>query len=343
MRRTLVALVAAVLLGLAVPAATAAGAPVDRVIKDSRLGESSGLARSLLHPGVLWTHNDSGNPARLFAIGRDGRTAAVLDVRTPYDTDWEAVATLRDRQGRAMIAIGDVGDNDAVRGRVEILLVPEPARLQDATVAPSRVLRFRYPGGPRDAEALLADPSSGRLYVVDKTLLGATLYAVPASQWPGRATGTTRFTVRQVARLDADLVTDGTFLPTGQLLLRGYGSLALLPAPAAGSTIRALAVTRLPFQDQGESLTLTANGRRALIGSEGQREPVLSVPLPVAGADPATEFGDAVTTPAATSSPVPAGRSSERGYGVPTRTLAIGAGVMLALTAALAVAALRRQ
>ena len=44
----------------------------NNLIKDSRITESSGLAASLLHPGVLWTHNDSGNPPRIYAIDPDG-------------------------------------------------------------------------------------------------------------------------------------------------------------------------------------------------------------------------------------------------------------------------------
>lgn len=322
-------------------------APVDRVITDSRITESSGLARSLLHPGVLWTHNDSGNPAKIFAIAPSGRTAAVLSVRTRYDTDWEAIATLRGRGGRAMIAIGDIGDNDANRGAVEILLVPEPARLGDATVVPTRVLRFRYPGGPRDAETLLAEPGTGRLYVVDKTLLGSTVYAVPQAQWPDRASGDSQFEIRQVAAADADLVTDGTFLPDGQMLLRGYGSVSLLPSPDSshGRTIRALAVRRLPFQDQGESITLTGDGRQALIGSEGRREPVLRVPIPLAGTDPTTEFGadpTATTSPATTRGRGPAESGSARAgadVSYPVRVLAIGAGAGIALLGLLAAAA----
>ena len=360
MRRVRALLLALCFLGLQVPAAgsaaAASGAPVDRVIQDSRIGESSGLARSLLHPGVLWTHNDSGNPARIFAIEPNGRTAAVISVRTPYDTDWEAIATLLAPGGRPMIAIADIGDNDAVRRWVEILLVPEPVRLANATVRPSRVLRFRYPGGPRDAEALLADPRDGRLYVVHKTLLGSTLYAVPRPEWPGRTGGSSRFEIQRVASLDADLVTDGTFLAGGRFLLRGYGSVSLLALPSGSQrgTVRALAVRRLPFQDQGESITLTADGKRALVGSEGEREPVLRVPIPVAGTDPTTEFGARPSSTAAATSPTsPSGgrhgpvvhgsRSGGPVSGNPARTLALGAGAALALLAAIAVLVLRRH
>src|SRR4051794_6987818 len=44
---------------------------------DSReITESSGLAASRKHPGVFWTHNDSGNGPYIFAITRDGHLLA---------------------------------------------------------------------------------------------------------------------------------------------------------------------------------------------------------------------------------------------------------------------------
>ena len=242
-----------------------------------------------------------------------------------------------------MIAIADTGDNESKRDGAEILLLPEPKRLADVTVRPARVLRFRYPGGPRDAEALLADPRNGRLYVADKTLFGSILYAVPESRWPRRTKGFSQFTMQRVAEVDADLITDGTFLPDGRMLLRGYGSVSLLPPPekAAGGKLAALAVRRLPFQDQGESITLTADATQALIGSEGRREPVLRVPIPVAGTDPTTEFGDS-PTPSPTARAV-AGTNRASEVGGAGQKVTLGIGGMFAVLAGGALYLLRRH
>ena len=61
----------------------AADSDVDRRVLDSRVSESSGLAVSPQHRGVLWTHDDSGNPPLLFALARDGRVAGTLRLRGP--------------------------------------------------------------------------------------------------------------------------------------------------------------------------------------------------------------------------------------------------------------------
>ncbi len=60
--------------GTAAAVEAPAGPDVDRVLRDPRITESSGLAPSSLHRGVLWTMNDSGSRARIYAVGSDGRT-----------------------------------------------------------------------------------------------------------------------------------------------------------------------------------------------------------------------------------------------------------------------------
>ncbi len=42
--------------------------------QDQQIRESSGLVASSTTPGVVFTHNDSGDEPRLFAVGPDGRT-----------------------------------------------------------------------------------------------------------------------------------------------------------------------------------------------------------------------------------------------------------------------------
>ena len=140
--------------------------------------ESSGLINSRKHPGVLWTHNDSGNGPTLFATTREGKLLGhyALGVR---NNDWEAVTT--DDEGR--LYVGDVGNNDRRRDRVIVYRVDEPdltaanANGGDANVrgqpAPLRVTatwRLAYPGAPFDAESLFLYQGKG--YVISKLLTG---------------------------------------------------------------------------------------------------------------------------------------------------------------------------
>ena len=238
----------------------------------------------------MWVHEDSGRPARLFAVDRNGETAAAVDLRGIQQVDWEAIAITRDQRNRWMLAVGDIGDNSAVRQDVRVLLVREPTTLKNGRVAVQRVLRLRYPNGAVDAETLVADPRTRRLYVVTKGLLGGEIYAVPQQAWPGgsdAAAESRTWPLQLVARVELPLVTDGTFLPDGRLVLRNYGSMTLFEDPAqATDTLRPLATEVLPSQPQGESVALGPGGTSLLIGSEGVRQPLLRVSLPAESVAP---------------------------------------------------------
>ena len=43
--------------------------------------ESSGIVESRKYPGVFWTHNDSGNPAEVFAIAASGKLLMKFSIR----------------------------------------------------------------------------------------------------------------------------------------------------------------------------------------------------------------------------------------------------------------------
>lgn len=310
------------------------GVVADRVVQDSRVTEASGLAVSLRHPSVLWAHNDSGHPAQLFAIGPDGRTVATVRIGGVPAVDWEAMAIYRDRSGRSMIAVADIGDNEAARASVSVVVLPEPAVL-DVTVRPERVIHLRYPTGPVDAEALLVDPDGSRAFIVTKGFW-STVYEVPPSAWTAPAgqasvSGARSRTATLVSRsrVPLMLVTDGVMGPGGHPLLRTYRELAVLPpigdGPAAsrqtgdaerGDVERGgqpLAVVRLPEQQQGEGLALR-DRRTVLAGSEGVGQPVLRVPLPD---DAAAALG---SPPASSAAGASSGRFRPRATPVGSRT-----------------------
>ena len=60
------------------------------IVPDVRINEASGLAASRRHPGVLYSHNDSGDQARIFALdSEDGRTLAEYQITHSDNYDWE--------------------------------------------------------------------------------------------------------------------------------------------------------------------------------------------------------------------------------------------------------------
>jgi hypothetical protein len=276
----LAAALAACAAGLVLVAPWGTAATGDRArlvftIRDPRVTESSGLAASRLHPGVVYTHNDSGDAARVFAVGPDGRVLATLRLAGVQARDWEAIAPGRDERGRPALFVGDIGDNRGTWPSVAVYRISEPAVLRDATV-PARRYRLRYPGGPRDAEALLVDPRSNRLFVASKEPAGGGLYEAPAVL---RGDGVNL--LRRVGGVPP-LVTDGAFAPDGHtFVLRGY-----LDAYVYAASGRRLDSFGLPAQDQGESITYTGDGRDLLVGSEGVDSPVWRVRLPAAATPP---------------------------------------------------------
>ena len=138
--------------------------------------EASGIAISQKQPGVLWSHNDSGEPT-LFALSADATIRARVYVSGASAGDWEDVAVGACPLGSCLY-IGDIGDNTGRRREVFIYRVPEPD--SGATVtARAESMRVSYPDGPRDAEALFV-LRDGTIFIVSKGELGsAALYRVP--------------------------------------------------------------------------------------------------------------------------------------------------------------------
>lgn len=259
---------AAALLTSAALATSAAYAPPaaaqdDVILTDPRITESSGLAASRQHDGVYWTHNDSEDGPYVYAVdGETGETLATITLRGIGEPrDVEAISLGPDNQ----LYVGDIGDNmGGSWSYVWVYRFPEPKRLADATVDAVQY-EVQYEDGPRDAEALMVHPKSGRVYVVSKKEDGgAALYVGPEELSTGSMN-----VFRRVAPVNL-WVTDGAFSPDGtRMALRSYvGGRMYRFADGEPKEDGRLDV---PLQSQGESMTYTADGSAIVFGSEGER------------------------------------------------------------------------
>jgi hypothetical protein len=258
---------------LTAPAAAAAAdispmspgkATVDRVILDHRVNESSGLADSRRHRGVLYTHNDSGDRPRIYAIGPEGATKAVLTISGASARDWEDIAA----GPKETLWIADIGDNAGSRTEIQLYRVHEPANLHDQRLR-SRSFRLVYPDGSHDAEALLVRPDTGRVFIASKQTSGAAIYRAPKSLRVDAVNHLTR------VRSAPARVTAGDFAPDGERLvlrdqLRAYLYRNLSASPR---------VYDLPDMPQGESAAFGRGGRAMYFGSERVNSTVWRVPL----------------------------------------------------------------
>ncbi|MGW1806605.1 WD40 repeat domain-containing protein [Streptomyces sp. NPDC002078] len=240
-------------------------------LKDPRIAESSGLAASHLHPGIYWTHNDSGDGPYIYAVdSRTGKTVARITLRgigTPRDDEAISIGPHNE------IYLGDIGDNYGGRWPyVWIYRLPEPAELKDQTVTATQYV-VKYANGPRDAESLIVHPKTGRVYIIDKKEDGGHLYEGPATL---STSGANIF--EPIAPVDL-WATDAAFSPDGrQLAVRGY--LGGIYYDWNGGRIKREGQLDVPLQGQGEGVSYSPDGTELLYSSEGAGSEVVAKQAP---------------------------------------------------------------
>ena len=126
------------------------------------------------------TRMDSGAKARIYAIDVDGKTRGRIKLESADNKDWEDIAAFA-KNGDPYLLVADIGDNDAKRKSVRLYVVAEPDLSDDVLVQQKaeQEIRFRYPDGPRDAEAIAVDVENERALILSKRDLPPKLYAVP--------------------------------------------------------------------------------------------------------------------------------------------------------------------
>ena len=244
------------------------------------LTEASGLAKSIINPGVYWTHNDSGDRARLFAIdAATGELRATFELPGVTATDWEDLAIAPDAGGNQAFYIADIGDNRSARSSVKIYRVLEPTLPAAAAVTINAGAissqRLTYPSGPRDAESL-AVGSDGALTIISKREAQVGVYRLADPQFDGGVS-----VLSLVGQLPLTWVVGASASPDGSFILlktisavRGYeiGS----GESAADALLRGGAGTSLAYdiEPQGEAVAASANSRGHATLSEGVSQPL---------------------------------------------------------------------
>lgn len=153
--------------------------PVTAGLLDTTLlPEASGLAASRLFAGHLYHINDSGHGPYLYITDTQGDLIRQVRIERFLPIDPEALALGPCDGGQPCLYVGDIGDNNAVRDEIRIVVLRE-RDLEGDRVIPYRQLRLRYPDGPRDAEALAVD-REGAIYILSKEGNPLRLRAEPA-------------------------------------------------------------------------------------------------------------------------------------------------------------------
>jgi hypothetical protein len=260
--------------------------------RDPQINESSGLAASSFDD-TFYTHNDSGDFARFFRVDARGDTVAVYTLVGATNVDWEDMAT-GVVAGKPVLYFGDTGDNNRDRKEIAVYQVPEP-RGPSADVTWTKY-RFAYPDGAHDAEALLVDPRSHRIYIATKELLSnGRLYAAPP------VPSTTAVNVLSPAGSVPPLTTAGDFAPDGSRVV----VLTYIGAFWADDVGAAWHRFDVPLPRQAEAIAYTRDGASVLVGGEGVHSAVYRAPAPertpaeVVSSPSASRVGPATTSPSA--------------------------------------------
>ena len=261
-------------------------------IESDDVTESSGLAASLCQPNVLWTHNDSGDDAYIFAMASGGKHLGTWRVTDARNDDWEDIAVYKDPEGICYLYIGDIGNNKLSRAQLKIYRIKEPA-VSDAGAAsstknpletdPADVALFKYSDTPHNAETMMVRQQTGDVYVLTKRVDGPSLVfkITPTfgSAQPVVAEGTGAISLPSVPN---GLLTGGAISSDGtRVILCDYSAgYELELGDATGFdeiwTRRPVPVD-LGDRRQGEAVTFRPDGKAVLATSEKKNSPIIEM------------------------------------------------------------------
>jgi hypothetical protein len=244
-------------------------------LANTQVIESSGITAGLRRDDVLWTHNDSGDTPRLFAIDTAGRDLGVLAVEPAEAIDWEDLcsATIG---GKLCLVIADTGDNQRKRDHVALYIAEEPDLATDRVARVIQTIRFTYEDGPQNCEALAAAPDDQVFYLVSRGKEDERkLYELPFTGTVARVV--MRLTFPQVTAMD--ISRDGRYA-----VLLTHKDTALEYRREAGESWP-LAFSRkprtlpLPEAVQAEAICYSPDGDALFMTSEGSPCPLWRIEI----------------------------------------------------------------
>lgn len=265
-------------------------------IADSKINESSGCAISRTNANSLWIHNDSGDEARLFLVGLDGKTKAVVKLPDADAVDWEDMCSFESND-QSWLLIGDVGDNDRNRGMqrpgCRLYLIREPAIPQSIGLPTmswniAATIEFRYSDGPHNCESIAVDPIRKEILLLTKASpFQCGLYRLPMVLSQEKQD----HVALRIASPGIPFATAIDIAPSGQELViitmfngifvrrevvQSWSDAFKLP----GQPIN------LPPRKQGETGCFDTSGRFLFLNSEGTEQPLWRIAAPRQQEDP---------------------------------------------------------
>ncbi|MHB1033330.1 MAG: hypothetical protein ACYC35_05545 [Pirellulales bacterium] len=258
-------------------------------LANRQIDESSGLACSRRTPGVFWTHNDSGDLARLFAFNLAGEDLGQCTLVGINAMDWEDMASFT-IDGKAYLLIGDLGNNEYATVLHRLYLVEEPrvdpnARHAEWKTRPAQTVFVEFPAHPRNCEAMAFDPTTKTVFLIEK--VSEPKCHVFTIAWP-KAPSSRPQVAQDIAVLAIPTVTAMDISPDGRrAVVLTYGDAYEYTREAHEDWPKAFAraprVLAMPKRSQGESIAYGPDGRTLYLTSENLPTPLWEVPAEIGG------------------------------------------------------------
>ena len=209
------------------------------------INECSGIVKSRQFENTYWTHNDSGDKARIFAIKADGSVIKPhwwkakdgeyqgIKIHGAYNIDWEDIGT--DDKGNLLIAA--CGNNYNSRSDLAIYILREPMPTECNSTILLKRIPFHFPDQIKlaakpinfDCEAVFS--TNGKIYLISKhrSDMNAKLYRLDSTKGDESNELTLISEYKNIARggvTGADISADGK-----RLAVLTYRSIYLFEKP----------------------------------------------------------------------------------------------------------------
>lgn len=263
--------------------------------------EASGLVASPNFNYRFWTHNDSGDSARIFAMTGNGADRGVVNLGGITARDFEDIAIgPGPNANKDYIYVADIGNNGKSRSTVWIyrFVEPEPpGKGKSITIPGNQIERFEYayenPNDPgktwkRNAESLFVDPISNDVVIIEKqlTTVGGKadmgwVYKISQSNLKEGSVikAKPKVAVRQRRTTDYGPFTGADISPNGKVIIAKNGSETFAwkrdPSKTVYSAFSAFPIsTCYPPSTPGEAIAFNKGGGAVLSITEQKNSKV---------------------------------------------------------------------
>jgi hypothetical protein len=231
-------------------------------LKEKKLEEVSGIAASVANPGLLWAHNDSGNPAVVYLLDEKLNIRLTCRIQGVKNRDWEDIAVgPGPDENKSYVYVADIGDNNARHATKYIYRFEEPevdGQNVEVAITSFDTIAFQLDGARKDTESIIVHPRTKNIYVVSKREKPVHVYELKYPFDGGTLTARSIVSLPLTQIVSADISSDGE-----ELLMKDYDNVYywnLKGRPLADALKEKPAVLSYTEEPQGEAIAFNLDG-----------------------------------------------------------------------------------